>query len=273
MCASPKGMEGLRDVSAHWLSPNGINKGRDVVCHESALSISVSNGSDFVFSLGMTMRTPGMDKELVVGLLFSEGLINSVDQIENFLIKEDNVSVIIPSISEKDVAVMQRRSSSTSSCGVCGKESISNLLHIHGPELSSNIRIESALINNSLSELRKNQILFNKTGGTHASGLFDTNGNLLLVTEDIGRHNAMDKLVGTFLLSSVDFSETFVLFSGRISFELVHKARRAGIPVIVAIGAPSSLAIDIALEHGMTLIGFTKNNNMTVYSGRGRINH
>ena len=267
-------MEGLREVAANWLSSEGILKGNDTVCQESALSITISNGSDIIFPLGMTMRTPGMDKELVVGLLYSEGIIDSYEEIKEFQNKSNDVTVIIPSIDQKNLTDFQRRISSTSSCGICGKDSISNLLHIHGPKLSESISICSSVINNSIDELRKNQYLFQLTGGAHASGLFDVQGNLLFITEDIGRHNAMDKLVGSVLLSSENiFSDSFILFSGRLSFELVHKARRAGISVLIAIGAPSSLAIDIALEHGLTLVGFTKNNNMTVYSGRGRISH
>jgi FdhD protein len=267
-------MEGLRDVPANWLSSEGIRKGTDTVCQESALSISISDGSESILSLGMTMRTPGMDKELVVGLLFSEGIIDSFNQITDFQIQDNNFLVVIPSINEKDISEFQRRKSSTSSCGVCGKESISNLLHIHGPELSETLLLKSSVINGSIDELRKHQFLFQKTGGAHASGLFDINGKLLFIAEDIGRHNAMDKLVGTVLCSSDNiFAESFILFSGRLSFELVHKARRAGISVLIAIGAPSSLAIDIALEHGLTLVGFTKNNKMTVYSGKGRIIH
>lgn len=267
-------MEGLSEVPANWLSSDGIRKGTDIVCEEEALSISISDGADLMFSLGMTMRTPGNDKELVIGLLYSEGIIDSVDEILNMHEQEGNFVVIIPHINEKNLSDFQRRISSTSSCGVCGKDSISNMLHIHGPELTNNFFINSAVINNSVKELQNNQFLFQKTGGAHASGLFDKNGNLLHIAEDIGRHNAMDKLVGTVLLSSDNvFLESFILFSGRLSFELVHKARRAGIPILIAIGAPSSLAIDIALEHGLTLVGFTKNSNMTVYSGRGRISH
>ena len=267
-------MEGLTEVPANWLSSEGILKGTDIVCEESALSITISNGSDILFPLGMTMRTPGMDKELVIDLLYSEGIIDSFEDIKEFQIQINDVLVIIPSIEQKNITDFQRRISSTSSCGICGKDSISNLLHIHGPELSQSFSISSSIINSSIDELRNNQYLFQKTGGAHASGLFDIHGNLLSITEDIGRHNAMDKLVGSVLLSKKNvFSDSFILFSGRLSFELVHKARRAGIAVLIAIGAPSSLAIDIALEHGLTLVGFTKNNNMTVYSGRGRISH
>ena len=132
--------------------------------------------------------------------------------------------------------------------------------------------VESLIINQSTETLRNQQKLFHDTGGTHACGLFDKNGNLLFIAEDIGRHNAMDKLVGNILSNSVElFLETFIVFSGRLSFELVHKARRAGISILVSIGAPSSLAIDIAVEHGLTIVGFAKNKNMTVYTGRARI--
>ena len=271
MCTSAT-MEGLTDVPAKWITSEGVRKGIDTICVEEALSISVSNGSEINFSLGVTMRTPGDDINLVTGLLFSEGIINSYEQIIDFNFKNSDVTVIVSDLDKKTISDYSRKNTSTASCGVCGKESISNLLHIHGPEISKDFSIESSIINLSTDKLRNQQKLFQDTGGTHACGLFDKNGNLLFIGEDIGRHNAMDKLVGNVLSNSVDiFFQTFIIFSGRLSFELVHKARRAGISTLVSIGAPSSLAIDIAVEHGLTIVGFAKNKNMTVYTGRARI--
>ena len=271
MCTSAT-MEGLTDVPAKWITSEGVRKGIDTICVEEALSISVSNGSEINFSLGVTMRTPGDDIHLVTGLLFSEGIINSYEQIIDFNFKNSDVTVIVSDLDKKTISDYSRKNTSTESCGVCGKESISNLLHIHGPEISKDFSIESSIINLSTDKLRNQQKLFQDTGGTHACGLFDKNGNLLFIGEDIGRHNAMDKLVGNVLSNSVDiFLQTFIIFSGRLSFELVHKARRAGISTLVSIGAPSSLAIDIAVEHGLTIVGFAKNKNMTVYTGRARI--
>ena len=271
MCTSAT-MEGLTDVPAKWITSEGVRKGIDTICVEEALSISVSNGSEINFSLGVTMRTPGDDIHLVTGLLFSEGIINSYEQIIDFNFKNSDVTVIVSDLDEKTISDYTRKNTSTASCGVCGKESISNLLHIHGPEISKDFSIESSIINLSTDKLRNQQKLFQDTGGTHACGLFDKNGNLLFIGEDIGRHNAMDKLVGNVLSNSADiFLQTFIIFSGRLSFELVHKARRAGISILVSIGAPSSLAIDIAVEHGLTIVGFAKNKNMTVYTGRARI--
>ena len=271
MCTSAT-MEGLTDVPAKWITSEGVRKGIDTICVEEALSISVSNGSEINFSLGVTMRTPGDDIHLVTGLLFSEGIINSYEQIIDFNFKNSDVTVIVSDLDEKTISDYTRKNTSTASCGVCGKESISNLLHIHGPEISKDFSIESSIVSLSTDKLRNQQKLFQDTGGTHACGLFDKNGNLLFIGEDIGRHNAMDKLVGNVLSNSADiFLQTFIIFSGRLSFELVHKARRAGISILVSIGAPSSLAIDIAVEHGLTIVGFAKNKNMTVYTGRARI--
>ena len=268
----PQAMEGLTDVPARWITPEGVEKGTDTICIEEALSISVSNGSDISFSLGVTMRTPGNDIQLVTGLLYSEGVINSYEQISDFNINADKIQVIVSDIDEGLISDFNRRNTSTASCGVCGKESISNLLHIHGPVLSKSFTIDSSIIASSIDQLRSQQKLFHDTGGTHACGLFDIKGNLMFIGEDIGRHNAMDKLVGSVLSKSNKiFIESFIIFSGRLSFELVHKARRAGISVLVSIGAPSSLAIDIAVEHGLTIVGFAKNNSMTVYTGRTRI--
>ena len=271
MCTSAT-MEGLTDVPAKWITSEGVRKGIDTICVEEALSISVSNGSEINFSLGVTMRTPGDDIHLVTGLLFSEGIINSYEQIIDFNFKNSDVTVIVSDLDEKTISDYTRKNTSTASCGVCGKESISNLLHIHGPEISKDFSIESSIVSLSTDKLRNQQKLFQDTGGTHACGLFDKNGNLLFIGEDIGRHNAMDKFVGNVLSNSADiFLQTFIIFSGRLSFELVHKARRAGISILVSIGAPSSLAIDIAVEHGLTIVGFAKNKNMTVYTGRARI--
>ena len=271
MCTSAT-MEGLTDVPAKWITSEGVRKGIDTICVEEALSISVSTGSEINFSLGVTMRTPGDDIHLVTGLLFSEGIINSYEQIIDFNFKNSDVTVIVSDLDEKTISDYTRKNTSTASCGVCGKESISNLLHIHGPEISKDFSIESSIVSLSTDKLRNQQKLFQDTGGTHACGLFDKNGNLLFIGEDIGRHNAMDKLVGNVLSNSADiFLQTFIIFSGRLSFELVHKARRAGISILVSIGAPSSLAIDIAVEHGLTIVGFAKNKNMTVYTGRARI--
>ena len=268
----PQAMEGLTDVPARWITPEGVEKGTDTICIEEALSISVSNGSDISFSLGVTMRTPGNDIQLVTGLLYSEGVINSYEQISDFNINADKIQVIVSDIDEGLISDFNRRNTSTASCGVCGKESISNLLHIHGPVLSKNFTVDSSIIASSIDQLRSQQKLFHDTGGTHACGLFDIKGNLMFIGEDIGRHNAMDKLVGSVLSKSNEiFIESFIIFSGRLSFELVHKARRAGISILVSIGAPSSLAIDIAVEHGLTIVGFAKNNSMTVYTGRTRI--
>jgi len=265
-------MDGLTDVPAKWITPEGARKGLDTICVEKALSILVSNGNDIVFSLGVTMRTPGNDVHLVTGLLFSEGIINEYNQIIDFIILNDEITVVLEGLDDKIISDYNRKNTSTASCGICGKESISNLLHIHGPKISMDFTVKASIINSSTKNLRDNQRLFHDTGGTHACGLFDKKGNLLFIAEDIGRHNAMDKLVGEVLSKSPSlFLENFIVFSGRLSFELVHKSRRAGISTLVSIGAPSSLAIDIAIEHGLTIVGFAKNNNMTVYTGRTRI--
>ena len=160
----------------------------------------------------------------------------------------------------------------TSSCGICGKDSISNLLHIHGPKLSESFIASHQNISDSVSGLRKKQETFDLTGGTHACGRAGPDGKITDVREDIGRHNAMDKLIGAALLGEeIPINEEMVVVSGRASFELVQKALKAGSPAMVSVGAPSSLAVDMANEHGMTLVSFANQDRMTVFSGSNRI--
>ena len=166
----------------------------------------------------------------------------------------------------------KRKLTMTSSCGICGKESISNLIHMHGPELSKNIFVNIEAISNAISSLQNGQNFFSSTGGTHACARIDNSGSLISIAEDIGRHNAMDKLIGNALKNDyLPVKNEIVVVSGRASFELVQKSLRAGFPIMVALGAPSSLAIDLALEHGMTLVGFAKKNKITIFSGSKRI--
>ena len=165
-----------------------------------------------------------------------------------------------------------RRSTITSSCGICGKDSISNLLHIHGPPLSESFKINQQIVSNAVAALRAHQGTFDLTGGSHACARVLPGVGVIDVFEDIGRHNAMDKLVGNAIkLGHIPIKDELVVVSGRASFELVQKSLRAGFPIFISVGAPSSLAVDLANEHGMTLICFAAENRMTVFSGSGRI--
>lgn len=244
----------------------------DSLSVESALSISIRSNNHEDFSLGLIMRTPGSDSHLIRGFLYSEGIIKSESDISNIVEKKDSLIVVLSDNVDFNPEEHMRRMTMTSSCGVCGKESISNLIHIHGPDLSEEIFVNNDIISKSISSLRDNQMLFPITGGTHACARIDNQGGLISLAEDIGRHNAMDKLIGECLQgNSLPINNEMVIVSGRASFELVQKSLRAGFPILIALGAPSTLSVDIAKEHGMTLIGFAKKNKITVFSGSRRI--
>jgi FdhD protein len=229
----------------------------------------------------VTMRTPGDDLNLVTGLLLAEGIINSASDIvginEHFDLDEMNQNEIHLRLSPSivvDWALINRDITSFSSCGVCGKSSIQSLELRDIPELDSTQGWLSGLIIPHLSDkLRQSQSMFNQTGGVHGCALFDAKGTLLLSCEDVGRHNALDKLMGKLARSpELDQQEKIVLLSGRISFELVQKVLVSGISVLIAVGAPSNLAVNMAKRFNLTLIGFSRNAGFNVYHGAFRLN-
>lgn len=221
--------------------------------------------------LSVTMRTPGQDSDLATGFLFTEGIIKSAAEIlrvhSGLPVPENQVVVelkpgVVPSLGSAE-----RNFYTTSSCGVCGKSSI-DAVRVNCKPISSSLQLGTACIQSLPGKLREAQSAFERTGGLHASGLFDAEGRLLLVREDVGRHNALDKLIGAGLMNEeLDFNSCVLCLSGRISFELVQKAAVAGMAVIVAIGAPSSLAIRLASEVGISLCGFVRDDRFNVYAG------
>ena len=229
----------------------------------------------------VTMRTPGDDINLVTGLLLAEGIINRASDIiginEQLDVDEVNLNEINVRLSPDitlDWAFIKRDTTSFSSCGVCGKSSIQSLELRNIPELDTNDAWLSGQIIPYFSEqLRRYQSMFNQTGGVHGCALFDEKGELLLSCEDVGRHNALDKLLGTLARNTVlDVQQKIVFLSGRISFELVQKVLVAGISVLVAVGAPSNLAINMAKRFNLTLIGFSRDGGFNVYHGAFRLN-
>ncbi len=264
-------MEGIEQRNIITIHDSTLSRKLDYICVESPLSLSISV-ADEIFSLGLIMRTPGCDQYLIMGLLYSEGIISSENDILSIKIIEDKATVKLSDSIDFNVENHVRKSTMTSSCGICGKESISNLIHMHGPSLSENIFIDSHTVNVALRSLEKGQKLFSVTGGNHACGILDKFGKLKYLFEDVGRHNAMDKLIGYGLTNNdVPVKDDIVIVSGRASYELIQKSLRAGFSIFIALGAPSSLAVDLAKEHGMTLIGFAKKNKITIYSGTRRI--
>jgi FdhD protein len=254
----------------------------DAVAIEEPLEIRLGlheNGRLQHRPISITMRTPGDDFELAAGFLLTEGILDSRQQIERIhhcgqgkgatnTLRVDLVAGV-----EVDLKRLERNFYTTSSCGVCGKSSLAALATgARAVTTPAGFRVEAALIDDLPRRLYERQAVFHSTGGLHASALFSRSGELLGLREDVGRHNALDKLIGArFLEDALPLDESILLLSGRASFELLQKAVMAGIPVVCAVGAPSSLAIDAAREFGVTLLGFVRGNRFNVYTGQERL--
>ncbi|MBL7845418.1 MAG: formate dehydrogenase accessory sulfurtransferase FdhD [Cyclobacteriaceae bacterium] len=273
----------VRPVEIIKVTANNRELVSDLVATEEPLEIRIGYGQlteRQQKSLSVTMRTPGHDFELALGFLFTEGVIQSLDQVESIKYCEDvgraeeRENVVRVELKPEviiDFEKLQRNFYTTSSCGVCGKSSI-EAVKVNCTAISVNERINADLIHTLPEKLREAQRVFEHTGGLHASGLFNLKGELILLREDVGRHNALDKVVGAMLLKNeLPLSNYMLLVSGRTSFELVQKAALAGIPLLAAIGAPSSLAVNLAEDCGMTLIGFIRDGKFNIYSGKERI--
>ncbi|GGR30476.1 formate dehydrogenase accessory sulfurtransferase FdhD [Streptomyces netropsis] len=235
--------------------------------------------------LAITMRTPGDDFALAAGFLVSEGVLGSAEELANIVYcagaTEDGSNTynvvdvrLAPGVPVPDIT-LERNVYTTSSCGLCGKASLDAVRTTARWSITDGptpIRLEPSLLSVLPDRLREAQRVFDRTGGLHAAALFSPDGELLDVREDVGRHNAVDKLVGRALQQGLlPLSGVILLVSGRASFELVQKAAMAGIPVLAAVSAPSSLAVDLAAETGMTLVGFLRGSSMNVYAGEQRV--
>jgi FdhD protein len=252
----------------------------DVLAMEEPLEIRISffeNGERITKSVSITMRTPGQDANLALGFLFTEGIIKSKNEVA--AINQSNtyndhwVEIDLHQAVKPSIKSLERNFYTTSSCGVCGKASLDSI-RVNSPFANEedNLEIPIDLIYKLPEQLINHQQLFAQTGGLHASALFNEEGELLLVQEDVGRHNALDKVIGAMMLKDkLPLRNHVLLLSGRISFELVQKAFMAGIKIIAAVGAPSSLAVQMAEENKMTLIGFLKGKKCNVYTGGDRI--
>jgi FdhD protein len=228
--------------------------------------------------VSVTMRTPGADFELAAGFLYGEGLIGGADDIARIRYCTDApqqynvVTVTLAPGADFDPALLSRNFYTTSSCGVCGKASIEAVMGAACPRVADGPEVDPELLVSLPAKLREAQRVFERTGGLHAAAQFTARGGLVRVREDVGRHNALDKLVGAALLEGgPPLAESIVLVSGRLSFELVQKAARAGVPVLAGVSAPSSLAVELAEQVGMTLAGFVRDPGFNVYAGGGRI--
>lgn len=257
----------------------------DVVATEEPLEIRIGysrrDGSRAEENVSITMRTPGHDADLAVGFLFTEGIIRSSADVEGVVLRgqadanglTNALRVELAPGVKVDFKKLERHFYTTSSCGICGKASIDAVAQQGQFDIGSNaLRISGAVLGGLPAALKEKQAVFEQTGGLHASGLFDPAGTIVAVREDVGRHNALDKLIGSSLLAGqVPLAGFGIVVSGRTSFELMQKAKIAGCPIVAAVGAPSSLAVELANEFGMTLVGFLKADRYNVYSRPDRI--
>ncbi len=240
----------------------GGGSGRDRVAVEEPLEIRIGGRA-----VAVTMRTPGHDEELALGFCISEGLRPQEARLPDDL-AANTVEVAAPGY---DPARLQRSFYTSSSCGVCGKGAL-EAVAVEAARVDSRLRVPLELVASLPDRLREEQAAFAVTGGLHATGLFSVSGELLCVREDVGRHNAMDKVVGwAFREGLLPLADRLLCVSGRLSFELVQKAAVAGCPILVAVGAPSSLAVELAADRGVTLCGFVRGGAANVYTEPWRI--
>jgi FdhD protein len=252
--------------------PDSATTFEDVTAREEPLEIRVEGRS-----VAVLMRTPGHDEELVAGFLVSEGVIKSardileISQCPSTGNTHGNVVDVLLGAVVVNWDNLTRHVFSASSCGICGKTSIESVFQSF-PPVTSDLRVSPELITTLPAKLRAAQETFSQTGGLHASAIFDEHGEMLVLREDVGRHNALDKVLGHGLQNNVlPYSRHVLLVSGRVSFELMQKALAAGVPIVAAISAPSSLAVEFAQTSGQTLIGFLRGQTMNVYTHPERI--
>jgi FdhD protein len=265
------------------LGPGELRREQDLVAIEAPLSVELTQANrPGVRSLGMLMRTPGDDDDLVVGLLHTEGVIRWATDVVAMTRRPSGGSgtaastvmdVTVAAHVDLDRVTADRATVATSACGLCGRLVVQGLDALagraHAPDVPA---VSSRTIASLPITLRAQQAVFAETGGLHAAGLFDTAGRLLVIREDVGRHNAVDKLVGAALRAGwLPADDRVLAVSGRVAFEIVQKAVMAGIAIVVAVGAPSSLAIDAARAANVTVVGFARDEHFNVYSGTERI--
>ncbi len=264
---------------------NNTNKIEDLISIEEPLEISIKfkDKENWVQKIiSITMRTPGNDQDLVRGFLFNEKIIENnefIEKIESVGEKvgeyklKNKIIVTLNNSENIDIDKIKRNFLTNSSCGVCGKTSLDSLEIIKKDKVLKSLpKISNKIIIKSPSILRDNQSEFSKTGGIHASGLFASTGEIISLREDVGRHNALDKLIGHSLnMRLLDPSSQFITCSGRLNFELVQKVLMTNIGILIGVGAPTSLAIDLANKFDITLIGFVKGDSFNIYSNEDRV--
>jgi len=258
---------------------------KDSISVEEPLEMSLkykSNGKWIIENISITMRTPGNDEDLISGFLYNERIVENINEIEKVEKKgeivgdyklQNKIEATINNTKNLEIGKIKRNFITNSSCGICGKTSLDSIevlktkkIDLSFPKIGNNIILKSPEL------LQNNQSEFSKTGGIHASALIDNNGKVIAVREDVGRHNALDKLIGYSLKNKIIKPENqFIACSGRLNFELVQKALMSNIGLMAGVGAPTSLAIDLAKRFDMTLVGFVKSDSFNIYCNKSRI--
>jgi FdhD protein len=263
-----------------WAIENGQPQQRkDVLATEEPLELLLRAGGE-QRTIAITMRTPGNDYDFAAGFLYNEGIVRSKQDFTNMTYCVDgkqqeynSLRVQLKTDSFPELHQLERHFFTNSACGVCGTTFLDDLQERNLPAIPAGPIVNASLITSLPDKLRESQDLFESTGGLHAAALFDLDGNLLAIREDVGRHNALDKLIGWGLLNDqLPFHNVVLVVSGRASYELLQKAFVAGVSVFCAISAPSSLAVEVAERFGITLIGFLRENRFNVYTGAQRVN-
>jgi len=289
--------DSMSQVSVEKVAGRNSRMVLDQLAVEEPLEIQLTYGSSNerqTKSISITMRTPGNDFDLAAGFLMAEGVIQNANDFDHIAYashtvsesaqfpllaganrpnsKQNIVRVHLATHVTVRLASLQRNFYTTSSCGICGKASLLSLHTVCPPRATNNFRVDAQMLSSLPSRLRSSQGVFDRTGGLHGAGLFDSTGKLLALREDVGRHNAVDKLIGSeFLADRTPLQERVLLLSGRASFELLQKSLMGGIQMVAAVGAPSSLAVDVAREFDITLIGFLRDDHFNIYHGSERI--
>jgi FdhD protein len=262
-----------------WIMEDGhLRSKKDLLATEEPLEILLRAGEEQK-TIAITMRTPGNDYDLAAGFLHNEGIIHSKNDFSNMTYCVDgnqqeynSLRVQLTADSFPELHQLERHFFTNSACGVCGTTFLDDLTERNLPAIPIGPMVDASLITSLPDKLRASQDLFESTGGLHAAALFDLDGNLLAVREDVGRHNALDKLIGWGLLNDqLPFHNKILMVSGRASYELLQKSFVAGVPIFCAVSAPSSLAVDVAQRFGITLIGFLRGNKFNIYTGVERI--
>jgi len=274
--------EKFETIIHRFAANNSIKTETDALAVEEPLEIRLGfreSNKQIHRAVSITMRTPGDDFQLAAGFLFTEGILQSKNQIQSikhcgkFPAQQNTVRIDLQANVEVNLKKLERNFYTTSSCGVCGKSSIEALATGACPISDKNFpKVSANIIHELPNKLREAQTVFDKTGGLHAAALFETDGTLLALREDVGRHNAVDKIIGAqFLADNLPLDDKILFLSGRASFELLQKAVMAKIPIICAVGAPSSLAVEAAKNFNVTLLGFVRNSRFNFYNGSERM--